>query len=345
MLKAKYYLYTGWQTLLLHLRADYRIPLIIRIILTNRCNNHCVYCKTHKLPQADGLSTEQLKKIMSEMKGCGTQRIHFTGGEPMLRKDLQELIAYGKRLDFFMSMNSNGYQIPERFNELKELDLVTLAYDGPAEAHNYLRYSSNVSEVESAIKALKTIGVPVWTNTVLNRRNVNFVEDIVEFAREQNIIANFSMLNFTSNPQEHFRPSLQEVQELVLGEGERKKCLQKLIDFKLSGAPIGSSLGSLQNILEWPYNDRVIDSQPSTRYKCWAARAFGCLDARGRLHPCLFHYNNLSGVDVTKQGFRTAWKKLSPPERCLSCLNPCGLEMNLLFSFNRSAIFNWLKKL
>ena len=345
MAKARHYIYFLRQILQLNFSRYYRAPLIIRISLTNRCNNNCVYCSTHDLSQSDCLTTDHLKAIMSEMKKCGTRRLHFIGGEPMMRSDIGELIRYAKKLEFFVSMNTNGYQIAKRVDEIKDIDLVTLSYDGPAHVHNRLRYPQDVAQVDSAIKILKSRGVAVWTNTVLTKWNTEYIEDIIRHAKEYCVIANFSILNFISGSRDHFRPSHEKVKELVLEQEEREKCMRKLISLKNSGAPIGSSMGFLKAALEWPHNDRVVDSQASKRYKCWAGRAFGYLDARGMLYPCLFHYNSMPGISASKDGFQVAWRNLQPPKNCLSCLHPCGVEMNLLCSLNFSAIKNWSKKI
>ena len=345
MKKIKHYLYFADKVLRLNLIKGYRVPLIIRMSLTNRCSNKCVYCSTHDLPQKDLLTSGQLKTIMSEMKRCGTRRMHFIGGEPMMRADIGELVDYAKSLDLFVSMNTNGYQIAKRVDEVKNADLVTLSYDGPAHVHGRLRYPQDVSEVGSAIEALKSRGVATWTNTVLTKWNADCIGDVVKYAQRHQVVANFSILNFTLESGGHIRPSLDKVKELVLDHQERKRYVQKLIDLKRSGAPIGSSMGFLNSALEWPHDDKVIAPEVSKRYQCWAGRAFGYVDSMGLLYPCLFHYNSMPGISVIENGFGAAWEALRPPANCLSCLHPCGVEMNLLCSLNYAAILNWTVKI
>lgn len=341
MRKIKCFSYFAWQIFRMHLQRSFRVPLSIHISLTNRCNNHCVYCNIHKRPQEDIWTTELLKSTMSEMKNCGTQRVHFTGGEPMLRSDLGELIEYAKNLGFFVSMITNGHQIAERVDELRCVDVVYLSYDGPPKVHSRLRGEYNISEVKSALNALKVSNIPVWTVTVLTRWNADFVEEIVEFARQHNIVATFTMLDFFSDPQGHFHPSFEEIQQLVLRGGKRKKCLQKLIKLRLTGGPVGSSLGYLYNALQWLYDNRTTDSRPSKQYRCWAGRAYADLDADGTLYACSNYFSRASGVSVFRKGFKEAWRKLPLLENCQSCLHASGTEMNLVCSLNSSSILNW----
>ena len=328
----------GWKIGRMHLQPAYRVPLSIYIVLTNRCNNRCVYCRTHDLPQIDVWTTESLKKTISEMKACGTRRIHLTGGEPMLRPDIGEIIAHAKKLGFFIGMSTNGYQVAERTKELRGVDVVFLSYDGPPKVHARLRGENNVEEVESALSALKAAGIRVWTTTVLTRWNVDLIEEIVQFAKQQRILANFNRLEFFLKPPSCLHPLAGEVQNLILKESEQKKAFQKLIRLKSSGAPIGSSLEYFKSVVEWPYADQVTDSKPSKRYRCWA---YGHLDADGMLYSCGWAALwKLPGLSVLEKGFRPAWEKLTLLNNCQSCSHACGVENNLIFSLNFSSVVN-----
>jgi len=339
------FVYFGWQIVRMHLQPSYRVPLSVYIVLTNRCNNRCFYCRVHKLSQDDVWTTNFLKTVMRDMRNCGTRRIHFTGGEPMLRADLGELIVYAKKLGFFVGITTNGYQVAERINELRGVDVVSLSYDGPDEVHSRLRGKQNVKEVKSALSALKKAGIRVWTATVLTRWNADFIEDIVDFARQHHILANFNRLEFFLEPPSHLHPLLDEVQDLVLRGDERKKVFQKLIQLKSSGAPIGSSLAYLKNALEWPYDERITDSKPSKRFKCWAGRADAHLEADGALYSCGWGVGRALGINVINGDFKSAWGKLVPLNNCKSCSHACDVESNLIFSLNVSSILNALAHL
>jgi len=335
------FVYFGWKIGRMHLQSTYRVPLSIYVVLTNRCNNRCVYCRTHDLPQIDVWTTESLKKTISEMKACGTRRMHLTGGEPMLRPDIGEIIAHAKELGFFVGMSTNGYQVAERIKELRGVDVVFLSYDGPPEVHARLRGDNNVEEVNSALSALKAADIRVWATTVLTKLNVDFIEEIVQFAKQQNILANFNRLEFFLKPPAYLHPLADEVQDLILEENEQKKAFQKLIQLKSFGAPIGSSLEYLKSVVEWPYADRVTDSKPAKRYRCWAGRAYGHLDADGMLYSCGWAALwKLPGLNVLEEGFRSAWKKLSFINDCQSCSHACGVENNLIFSLNIPSLTN-----
>jgi len=206
----------GYKTGRMHLQPSHRVPLSIHIVLTNRCNLKCRYCCTHDLPQQDVWTTDSLKKTIKEMKECGTQRIHFTGGEPTLRADIGELISYAKGLGIFVSIVSNGSRIAERVNEIRDFDVVFLSYDGTPDVHSRMRGERNVEQIESALKALKEAEIKVWTTTVLTRLNANRLDEVIDFARKHNITANFTRLEFFAQAPNHLHPMMEEVEDLIL---------------------------------------------------------------------------------------------------------------------------------
>lgn len=335
--------YFSRQITKMHLLRNYRVPLSVYLVLTYRCNNSCVYCRTQNIPQQGEWTPDSLKNVFLDMKACGVRRLHLTGGEPMLREDIGEIISYAKELGLFVGMSTNGFEIASRVKELKGIDVVFLSYDGPPQVHARLRGERNSSDVIAALGALKDQKIKVWTSTTLTSWNVGFIDDIIDFARRKNILANFNRLEYFSSMPCYLHPHIDEIRELVLSPQEHRDVFKKLIKLKLSGAPIGSSLGYLKNALDWPYNDRVTDIKPSKRYQCWAGRAFGHLEANGNLHACGWGaLREEAGVNVLEKGFRQAWDKLIPSVGCKSCSHACGVENNLLFSLDTPTIFNAL---
>lgn len=338
-------LYYARKILRLNLQPHYRIPLNVQISLTNRCNNNCVYCEVHKLPQEDVWTLDSLKAVLSDMKDCGTKRIQFTGGEPMLRKDIGEIVDYSKSLGFFVGISTNGYQVSRRVEELKGIDVVFLSYDGPQEIHSVLRSRQNFDEVKSAIYALKKEGIRTWLTAVLTKYNAVAIEDIIDFARKEKVLVNFNKLEFIQDGSNNLHPPLHKIEHLLLRGREQKECFKELIRLKRLGAPIGSSMNFLQNGLEWPDDSATISLVPSKRFKCWAGIAHAQLEADANLYACGWAIGRIAGENVLEKGFRKAWNNLSLLKDCQSCSHACGVENNLIFSLDASTIINWAKSL
>jgi len=256
-------IYFGGSVLRMHLQPSHRVPLSVHVGLTNRCNNRCRYCNFQALSQEDVWTTENLIRVLGKMREAGTRRVQFTGGEPMLRKDLGIILAHAKSLGMFVGVSTNGFQVPGRVEELRPADIVQVSYDGPPEVHGYLRGENSVGETAAAIDILLEKDIPVWINTVLTTANTPHIDEIVDYAKSRGIVANFVLLDFFSDPEEHFHPALDDIRELVLSGEARRKALERLIELKRSGAPVAGSVPYFENALNWPYEDRVTSPELS----------------------------------------------------------------------------------
>ena len=335
----------GKEVLLMNLFPSRRVPLSVHVGLTNRCNSRCRYCRFDRLAAPDFWKTEHLLRVLGEMRAAGTRRVQFTGGEPMLRKDIGVILERAKSLGMFTGISTNGLQVPERVNELLPADIVQVSYDGPEEIHDHLRGEGSHRTARAALDALQDRGIPVWTNTVLTAVNAPRIEEILEHARRRKIDANFVLLDYFQEPREHFHPALKEIADLVLSGGQREETLRRLIELKKAGAPVGGSLPYFRNALDWPWPDRVTSPDPSPLYRCWAGRATAHLEADGKLYACGMGVGRVEGIDVTESGFAEAWRRLQPLPACRSCTMACGVEANLLFSLNPRAIWNWFRQM
>ncbi len=344
-MKLRNIVFIGKEVILMNILSSRRVPLSVHIGLTNRCNSRCRYCRFDRLSAPDYWTTEALLKVLDDMRAAGTRRVQFTGGEPMLRKDIGVVLERAKSLGLFTGISTNGFQLPERVNELLPADIVQVSYDGPEKVHDYLRGKGSHRTAQSALDALQNRGVPVWTNTVLTKVNAPRIEEIVEHARSRKIAANFVLLDYFQEPREHFHPARQEIAELVLSGKQRQETLRRLIVLKKTDAPVGGSVPYFENALNWPRDNQVTSPEQSPLYRCWAGRATAHLEADGKLYACGMGVGRMEGIDVLENGFAGAWRRLKPQPGCRSCTMACGVEANLIFSLNRRAIWNWIREM
>ena len=335
----------GKEIVLMHLFLSRRVPLSVHVGLTTRCNSRCRYCRFDRLAAPDFWTTDTLLKVLEEMRGAGTRRIQFTGGEPMLRQDIGVALRRAKSLGIFTGISTNGFQVPERVEELLPADIVQVSYDGPEEVHDFLRGEGSHRTACLALDALQERGIPVWTNTVLTAANTDRVEEIIEHARTRKIPANFVLLDYFQEPREHFHPDLKEIADLVLSGRQRQEALRRLIALKKAGAPVGGSFPYFENALHWLRENQVTSPEQSPLYRCWAGRATAHLEADGKLYACGMGVGRMEGIDVLENGFAEAWRRLKPQPGCRSCTMACGVEANLIFSLNRRAIWNWIREM
>src|SRR5438105_2773269 len=109
-------------------------PFQMTLSLTNRCNFRCDYCHIPLQPSEEMTTTEWFSAI-DELRAGGMGRASLIGGEPLLRKDAGEIVEHLKRRGVHASMNTNGWFVPDRLDELAGLDLACVTLDGPEALH------------------------------------------------------------------------------------------------------------------------------------------------------------------------------------------------------------------
>ncbi len=165
-------------------------PRLIAFEVTRRCRYACRHCRANAYPDTsdEKLSTEQCKRILSGVADFGKCVIILTGGEPMERDDIYELIRYGRGLGLRMVMATSGYLIDDdSIVKLKKVGVSVLSFslDGSsAETHDAFRGAKGAFEaVVSAAETAKRAGVRFQINTTISKINADEVVGISELAK------------------------------------------------------------------------------------------------------------------------------------------------------------------
>jgi len=163
----------------------------IRISLTDRCNFDCVYCHNEGLgdtrgpmePQDDEMTTDEVVRILDVVSEFGVEKIKFTGGEPMLRQDLEEII---RRTPDHMevSMTTNGTFLPGRAGDLADagLERVNVSQDAlDPDDFAELTQSGAYDRVLEGVEAALDAGLaPVKLNMVVFEPTAGYVPEMVD---------------------------------------------------------------------------------------------------------------------------------------------------------------------
>ncbi len=107
--------------------ASVREIKYLRISLTERCNFRCLYCRSgNEKPKPEGLSLGEIELVVRVFKDYGLKTVRFTGGEPLLRKDIVELVRAVKKYVDEVALTTNGYLLDRYAKPLKEAGLKRL---------------------------------------------------------------------------------------------------------------------------------------------------------------------------------------------------------------------------
>jgi cyclic pyranopterin phosphate synthase len=163
----------------------------IRVSLTDRCNFDCVYCHNEGLgdtrgpmdPQDEEMTADDVVRILDVVSEFGVEKVKFTGGEPMLRKDLEEIIRRTPD-SMEVSMTTNGTFLPGRAEGLVDagLERVNVSQDAlDREDFAKLTKSGAYERVLEGVEAALDAGLtPVKLNMVVFERTAGYVPEMVE---------------------------------------------------------------------------------------------------------------------------------------------------------------------
>lgn len=174
----------------------------LRISVTDRCNLRCMYCMPEegicKKRHEDILSLEELYQIAKVFAELGVTKVRITGGEPLVRKGLPQLVENISKLEGIqeIAMTTNGVLLSKYAEELKAagLNRVNISLDTMnAEKYSYITRGGKLEDVLAGIEAAKQVGLlPVKLNIVLiGGFNDDEIESFVQLTMDRNIDVRF----------------------------------------------------------------------------------------------------------------------------------------------------------
>ncbi len=165
-------------------------PLGLTAELTHRCPLHCPYCSNplELLAREDELGTEQWKDILTQARDLGVLQVHFSGGEPLGRPDLPELIEHTAGLGAYVNLVTSGLGLSQtRLDDLVDrgLNHIQLSVQA-AEAGRADQIAGTRAHHHKIVAAelIKRTGLPLSVNVVLHRANHDQLEGIIELAEQ-----------------------------------------------------------------------------------------------------------------------------------------------------------------
>lgn len=301
-----------------------RFPLVVGWAITNRCNSKCLYCTCWKT-QKEELRTEQIFPIIDELAKMGTQSINFTGGEPLIREDIGQIINYTKSKGINTGISSNGLLVAQKINDIRNIDTLILSFDGYKEMHDAQRCEGSYRYTLEAVRLAKENNIFTRLHTVLTKNNIEVIDCVLDFAGEQGVIVNFAVVEFDPFSEK------ENILALLPSEKKFKSAILNLIAKKKSGNKhIGNSLTGLRYFCNWPHYRKI---------PCCAGRIYCRIECNGDVFPCANLVNKVKPQNCIKHGFRNAFMSLSQ-DNCEACWCDTRIEMNYIYSFNWEAIYN-----
>ena len=305
--------------------AQKHIPASGTFELTPRCNLNCEMCYIRMSAAEEAvfgqeLTTDEWISFGNQAVNAGMVYLLITGGEPLLREDFTDIYTSMAKMGVIMSLNTNATLVSENmvkcFVEHPPERINVTLYG--ASADTYKKVCGNAAGYRAAfrgVRMLKDAGLPVCINTTFTRNNAADMEDIVAFAKKNNIPIRMTSYLFPPvrcgrdessacflTPEEHGK--LGAVFDSITMENNRKQRRAEI----------------LANIS----NNIAVQQHESRAAKCMAGRSAFWITWDGHMLPCgmLPHL----GISLRKANFTWIWadfeqtmKAQMLPEKCSSC--------------------------
>ena len=278
----------------------------LRVSLTDRCNFRCFYCLPHGeppiAPKEQMLSYEEIEYVCEIFVSLGIEKIRLTGGEPMLRRDIETII---RKLSRFrtaglidLALTTNGYFLPERAHALKEagLDRVTISLDSlKQDVFKRMTGVDVLDKVLAGIAAAKDAGLePIKINAVIVRgHNEDEVADFAAFARKYDVKMRYIEFMPLDSGHEWARG------DVVSGKEIRERINERFPLVKVNAAR-GSETSARYRFADGAPGEIGIIA-PVTEPFCGACSRIR-LTADGQIRTCLFSTVEHSLRDVVRSG-------------------------------------------
>jgi pyrroloquinoline quinone biosynthesis protein E len=192
-------------------------PLWLLLELTYRCPLHCVYCY-NPLDFArvdDEMATADWLRVLREARALGAVQLGLSGGEPLLRDDLEDITAEAHRLGYYVNLITSGVGLSDqRLRALREagLDHIQVSFqDSTREVNDFLSHTKTFELKRRVAELVKRHGYPMVLNCVLHRLNIDHVDAIIGMAERIGAdyleLANVQFYSWAHINREHLMPS------------------------------------------------------------------------------------------------------------------------------------------
>ncbi|MDI9570090.1 MAG: 12,18-didecarboxysiroheme deacetylase [Pseudomonadota bacterium] len=176
---------------LLQFSADKR-PVVVWN-MTRRCNLKCIHCysNSQNIDYPDELTTEEAKAMIRDLAAFGAPVLLFSGGEPLMRRDLPELAQYAVEQGMRAVISTNGVLITKkmaaRFREIG-LSYVGISLDGTRATHDLFRgVAGAFDRAMEGLRNCREVGIKVGVRFTVNRRNIDDVPAIFDLLEEEDV--------------------------------------------------------------------------------------------------------------------------------------------------------------
>ncbi|RLG01440.1 hypothetical protein DRN58_01775 [Thermococci archaeon] len=293
------------------------------LVITGRCNLNCKHCFVSGNRPTEELATNEIKTLIDDLATLKIFDLVITGGEPLLRNDLIEILHYCNSKNIHVTLFTNGTLINDEFiDKIKNLSIfLRVSLDGATEEMNdFVRGTGVYKKVISAIKKSVSANIPTGIATVIYKNNFSEYDKMIDLAKELGV-SEFEMspiiLIGNAMTNQELALSSEQIEELRLYN------LKRSFDTPI----VRDSLG-IDGLLDTVFDVEELNG----REMCSAGRSTCAVSPKGDIYPCqlFMDFSEMCAGNIKVQSIIEIWenslifekfRKLSAKniKKCASC--------------------------
>jgi len=304
-------------------RARPRGPVVIWNLI-RRCNLNCIHCYSLSadVDFPGELTTDEVFRVMDDLRAFGVPALVLSGGEPLLRSDIFAISARARELGFYVALSTNGARIDEATADriaAVGYDYVGISLDGIGPVHDRFRRVPGCFEASlAALRRLRARGVKVGVRFTVTEQNVGSLEPLLDLVEAEGIDRFYlSHFVYAGRGRRHrdrdalHRTTRRVVDTLVA------RCWRHLREGRSTEFVTGNNDADAVYFLRWVerhHPDRA--AHVRAHLEAWGGNASGVgvanIDNLGNVHPDTFWWRHSLG-NVRERPFSEIWRDETDP--------------------------------
>jgi MoaA/NifB/PqqE/SkfB family radical SAM enzyme len=290
-------------------------------LVTRKCNYQCRSCNVWKEQDQRELTAEEIKKGLDILKELGIVELVISGGDPLLRDDIGEIIDYASKL-FVTTVYDNGSLALQKIDVLRKADFVAISIDSLDEAKNdYIKAVPGAwKNAVQAVETLHNEGINVSVTPTISQKNLYEIVDITNYFTGKGIPVWYCLYSFDTSVDinQLFRIGKANEEFVITDKAAMVNLCNRLIEMKKKNKKILMTDKLLQAL-------RGLYEEDSKRtWKCQALNSFLVIDHLGRIAGCHSHNFAASIFDLPNKWKSPEFKNLRKTyHECAKCNYLC----------------------
>jgi len=288
-------------------------------MITRRCNYRCRGCGVWEDQDPRELSTEEVKKGLDVLRDLGVIEIVFSGGNPLLREDIGEILDYASE-NFITTVYDNGSMAAEKIDSLRNVDFVAISLDTLDEKKNdYLKGVPGAwRKAMDAITLLKEEGIHVGVSPLISQFNVDEIVSFTQYFIDRSIPVWYSFYGYDYPSEDSlFKIGKKNDEYMIRDKEALLKTLDSILKLREESNYVYITERTLKALREFV-------ASGVRRWKCRALESFLIVDHLGRVAGCHCREPVASIFDLPKVWRSPRFERLRKEyNQCTRCTYLC----------------------